>query len=272
MTQSGNQFEHDDLRNALRRAFPAQAAPQALRDRVAAMLRSEEVWSSDDMPEPVTLTQPAGLIAPHPAPTDPSNPYARIAWLGNLFHGARRVAVAACFAGLALGAALFFATSNSTPPDSIQIADTSPAQPFLQAALVHHDEMLQLPDPTQMPGGPLGSLQQVRTEIQNRTAAPMPEADISSQGWQLVGGKSCQAADGCIAQIFYRRGQQTLSVFIIPPDAQGRRVHVGSTNQRNHLVTTREAGPFTVCVVGYSPDGQLTAKEVDRVADLIASH
>ena len=267
MTQSGNQFDHDDLRDALRRALPAQPAPQALRDRIAAMLRDEEVWTHDDMPEPVTLTQPAGLIAP------PTDPYTRIAWLGNLFRGSRRVAMAACIAGLGLGAALFLATNSSSPPDSAQIAQSIPAQPFLQAALVHHDEMLQAPDSIQMPGGPLGSLQQVRAEVQNRTAAPMPEADISSQGWQLVGGKTCRAADACIAQIFYRRGQQTLSVFMIPPDAQGRRMNVGSSiNQRNHLITTREAGQFTVCVVGYSPDGKLTANEVDRVADLIASH
>ncbi len=271
MTHSGNQFEHDDLRDALRRAFPAQQAPQALRDRIAAMLRNEEMWTGDDMPEPANLTLSAGHIAPLP---DPAPHYTHVAWLGNLFHGARHVAMAACIAGLAMGTLLYLATNKSGTPDQspTQIADTATVQPFLQAAVFRHDALRQASDPTQMPGGSLGPLQPVRTDVQNRTASPMPEADISSQGWQLVGGKSCRAADGCIAQIFYRRGQQTLSVFIIPPDPQGRRIRIESTTQKNHLVTTREVGPLTICVVGYSSDGKLTTQEVDRVADLIATH
>ena len=274
MTHSGNQFEHDDLRDALRRAFPAQQAPQALRDRVTAMLRNDEMWSGDDMPVPANLTLPAGHIAP---PPDSFPPYTHVAWFGNLFHGARRVAMAACIAGLAMGTALYLAANRTATPDEsqTQIADNSqvqPVHPFLQAAVFRHDELRQAPDPTQLPVGSLGPLPQVRTDVQNRMAAPMPEADISSQGWQLIGGKSWQAPGGCIAHIFYRRGQQTLSVFIIPPDPQGRHIRVESTTQKNHLVTTREAGQFTICVVGYSPDGKLTTQEVDRVADLIATH
>ena len=269
MTNSGSQPDHDELRRALRRAFPAEQAPQALRERITAMLQNQAMWS-DDMPEPAELTRSAGHIASQP---DPSNPYARIAWLGNLFHGARRIAIAACIAGLAMGIGLFVATPTGDPRPSEQPQYAqSPVAPFLQAAVVRHDELLQVADPTQTSGRSLVPLQEVRTELKNRLAAPMPEADISSQGWQLVGGKTMGPADGCVAQLFYRRGQQTLSVFIISPDPLGRRIQIPSTSQKDHLITCRESGPLTICVVGYSPDGKLTAGEVDRVADLIASH
>ena len=269
MTQGGSQFEHDDLRQALRRVFPPEQAPQALRNRIAAMLRDEEVWFSGDMPVPAELTQPAGPIT---HPSAPANPYARIAWLGNLFHGARRVAIAACVAGLAMGATLFLVTSSSTAPDQPQVAGSAQVSPFIQAALFRHDELLQAPDPSQMPGGSLVPLPQLRSDIQGRSGTPMPDADISSEGWRLVGGKSWQAASFYVTQIFYRRGRDTLSVFIIPPDSLGRRVQIGSTNERSHPITIRQTARFTLCIVGYSPDGKVTTGEIDRVADLIASH
>lgn len=269
MDPTGHNFQDDNLRQALRRAFPAEQAPPALRKRVAALLQDPVMCDVDtDRPEPVALTQPAGPIVssdPIPLPT--------VAWFGNLFHGARRVALAASFAGLAMGIALFVTLQNSNSvlqPSGPQYVDAVPVSPFVQAAVVRHDEILKPADPTRASAASLRPLPQLRSELQEQQL-PVPDADFSPHGWQLVGGQSWRNGNATVAQICYRRGNETLSVFIAPRDAQGRRTPMSTANLQDHIVATRETPAANLCVVGHSPDNKLTPAEVDRLADLLAT-
>lgn len=246
MTELDPKFDAPELKTALQRALGRPAAPDSLRDRIRLTL--EEA----DAPIPLTQSAPS---------TGTAGPGFR------QLLGGRRMAMAAAIGGLVLGIGLYVLTS-ALDPDSPTVAQATPT--FIQTSLLHHDQLQQAVASGRPIGQGLFSYAQFNERVRRISSRELPSANLPDEGWRLVGGKDC--GDCCVvAQLFYTRGHQTLSIFVIPGDSAGRGQQLIRCAQMNgHVVAMRNLGTALLCVVGHCPEGKLQLHDIDRIADLLA--
>lgn len=240
-------FSDRELKAALMRACPPVAAPESLKSRISQMVH--EAASADAQPPMRIMPATEGRGLRH--------------W----FTTGRRLAAAASIAGLGLGIGLYLLTENSsTQPQQTQFAAAS-SEPFLvEHALANHDALYQsLDSGDEQVRRSLRTAPQMQDQLREEKSILLRLPDLSPQGWQFVGAKPCPKASCCSAQLFYRRGKQSLSVFVFSDDDLSRgRITV--TGSKDHLVALSKIAKGLVCVVAQCPTGQLKQDEVDQIA------
>ena len=178
-----------NLRDAVRRHAPREAAPQALADRIAAL----------------TASGPAPPPQAEAAPTATVVPFRRRPWLDS-----RVLAMAASFGvlGFAVGAGL---TSLRTPVGSSDVAqhlvsDFARAeiagQPFDVASSDRHT---------------------VKPWLANRTTVSGTIVDLAPEGFPLVGGRVSIVDKVPTPTLVYRHNEHVVAVTELPLDAKGVR-------------------------------------------------
>ena len=249
--ESENIFDDPELKQALERAVPKVIAPLSLRQSI------EQAMSS----AAPTQTRPEAL------PEKRSNRWHILSWLPP--H--RRLAIAASIAGLGLGIGLFLASDHSavTPGHS---AWTASEPLIIRGALVRHDEMGQsLASGDEQFRRSLYTVPQVREQLRRDAAIDIPQVDLEPAGWKLAGAKPCVMGNCCGAQIFYTRGQQTLSVFVFPPRRFSPEMLADCAGQSGHLAAFRKLPEATLFVVARSSGNQLQQEELEAVATQLAA-
>jgi anti-sigma factor RsiW len=204
-----------ELRDAVRRHAPREAAPQALADRIAA------------------LTAPSRAAPPsQTAPTATVVPFRRRAWLDS-----RALTMAASFAvlGFAVGAGL---TSLRTPAGSGDVAqhlvsDFARAeiagQPFDVASSDRHT---------------------VKPWLANRTTVSGTIVDLAPEGFPLVGGRVTIVDRVPTPTLVYRHNEHVVAVTELPVEAKGVRGGTGGieTIDGYHVVRWADANLAYVAV------------------------
>jgi len=181
-----------ELRDAVRRHAPREAAPRALASRIAAL-----------------TAPPAPALQAATAPTATVVPFRPRAWLDS-----RAMAMAASFAvlGLAVGAGL---TSLRTPVGSNDVAqhlvsDFARAeiagQPFDVASSDRHT---------------------VKPWLANRTTVSGTIVDLAPEGFPLVGGRVTIVDRVPTPTLVYRHNEHVVAVTELPADTRG----VGGTGK-----------------------------------------
>jgi anti-sigma factor RsiW len=179
-----------ELRDAVRRHAPREAAPQAFADRIAALTASVPA-----APAAQAVTVPNATVVP----------FRRRAWLDS-----RALATAASFAvlGFAVGAGL---TSLRAPAGSSDVAqhlvsDFARAeiagQPFDVASSDRHT---------------------VKPWLANRTTVSGAVLDLAPDGFALVGGRVAIVDRVPAPTLVYRHNEHLVAVTELPVDAKGAR-------------------------------------------------
>jgi anti-sigma factor RsiW len=175
------------LRDAIRRHAPREAAPQALADRIAALTA------------PAPATPPLEAAAP-PAAT--VVPFRRRAWLDS-----RALAMAASLGvlGFAVGAGLTSLRAPSGSPDVAQhlVSDFARAeivgQPFDVASSDRHT---------------------VKPWLANRTTVSGTIVDLAPEGFPLAGGRVTIVDRVPTPTLVYRHNEHVVAVTELPVDAK----------------------------------------------------
>lgn len=251
MQPDQNNFEFDEprLKEALKRVYPPEVAPPALRAGIQVMLTRAAASGVSDQPIPLTRS----TDRPHH-------------WWQS-----RRVTAAAAIVGLGLGVGLFVLTERDRMPSGNAVAmNESPV--IVQNALVSHDQIFN----SMASGGDnwrrsLAPVPQVREELRSHAPMSIPTVDLSSRGWQLAGAKACEVGSACAAQMFYTRGDQTLSVFVLPPGQSAVEIQRSCGQSKTHITAARNASGATFLLVGRCTDGSLTNQEIEELAATIAA-
>lgn len=246
-----NEFSDPELRTALRRACPQTPAPLSLRFRVRQMM---------DQPEAAPLLQP-------PPTTSPAF-WRSGQWLAS----GRHMAAAAAVIGLVLGMGLYLLTTDTNAPanpTNSSLASTDSMPLAVRNALAGHDELDDaLASGDAQARSSLFTAPQLRDQLQQQRSITLPAVDLSSMGWKFVAGKTYPPESSCLAQLFFTRDHQTLSVFVL--DDQALRPGTRFATRKGHLIALRKINNGTLGVIGYCPAGRLSQAEVDKIASLFA--
>jgi anti-sigma factor RsiW len=207
------------LRDAVRRHAPREAAPQSLTDRIAAMTAPASAAAP-----PQTATIPTATVVPFPRPRRP--------WLDT-----RAMAMAASFAvlGLAVGSALTSLRTPAGSPDVAQhlVSDFARAeiagQPFDVASSDRHT---------------------VKPWLANRTTVSGTIVDLAPEGFPLVGGRVTIVDRIPTPTLVYRHNEHIVAVTELPLDAKGVRRGAGGieTVDGYHVVRWTDANLNYVAV------------------------
>jgi anti-sigma factor RsiW len=179
-----------ELRDAVRRHAPREAAPQALADRIAALTASVPA-----VPSPQAAASPTATVVP----------FRRRAWLDS-----RALAMAASFAvlGFAVGAGLMSlrAPAGSSNVAQHLVSDFARAeiagQPFDVASSDRHT---------------------VKPWLANRTTVSGTIIDLAPEGFPLVGGRVSIVDRVPTPTLVYRHNEHVVAVTEMPLDAKGVR-------------------------------------------------
>ncbi len=240
MRHDESNFDDAGLKDALKRAIPMATAPASLRARIEQACAE----AGDVSTEPIRLTHGQAIRQ----------------WLNR----GRRMAIAASIAGLGLGIGLFVMLDRAEQQDRLQYAsNVSPV--YVQTALVQHDQLQRSAADPQMRQTLLG-YPQLKDRVRGPSPLYIPEPDLSSLGWQFVGAQPCQMRDFTAAQLFYTRGRETVSVFVLP---QGNyAVNLRGCEQANECIfAKRGTSKSTLFVVARALNGKPTQDEIQAIAD-----
>jgi hypothetical protein len=187
-------------------------------------------------------------------------------------HQGRRMAVAASVAGLLMGASIFVVVESMAPsPDNGgTVSMTTPVS--LEGFVQRHDQMEvsheSSPDVLRGDGQ---TARDVCRQMQQRLTVTVPSVDLSQFGWTFVGAKVCPLGSCCAGQLFFERGDQALSVFVMPADALPQALRSrGCLQLDGRMVTVRKVGDVALLVVGHCPSKRLTTVDMVRLADSLA--
>jgi hypothetical protein len=168
---------------------------------------------------------------------------------------------------------LYFASqqfngAESTGGSSGGTAMIANANPVVERALVSHDDLYQSMATGQY-RRELVSLPQVREQLRKEQSISIPHADLASTGWELVGAKPCDMGGCCGAQLFYTRGDETLSVFVFPPGKISPET-VSALDGKRHVTALRKLPGSTLFIVARCPSGDLQKSEIEELANRLA--
>src|ERR1700728_1567436 len=205
------------LREAVHRHAPREAAPQALADRIAALTASAPA-----VPPPQAAAAPTATVVP----------FRRRAWLDS-----RALAMAASFAvlGFAVGAGLTSLRAPASSGDVAQhlVSDFARAeiagQPFDVASSDRHT---------------------VKPWLANRTTVSGTIVDLAPEGFPLVGGRVTIVDRVPTPTLVYRHNEHVVAVTELPLDAKGVRGGTGGieTIDGYHVVRWTDANLNYVAV------------------------
>jgi hypothetical protein len=207
------------LRAALRRALGTEHAPAALRVRIQALASNAGVATATDQP----TDQPLRLPAPRRGP---------------LYKLAMAAVLLICFGGAA------FQIWRINQPPKYDATYAIPNSVYKAMADAHTARAAQQSPDTV-------TTLATATDLAKQLGRPVFVPDLTRDGWTFQGGAVRAAAGKQVPQLFYTKGDQSLSAFSFPADvAQTQDGTDYETTFNNHPIAgfTKKGGLF--CIVG----------------------
>ncbi len=237
MNKDPFQFDDPVLRGALKRAVGRQDVPPSLRRKVANVFAH------------------AGIEPAHRPAASP----ARQLW--------RPLAAAAVLLlAIGLAAYVYLPSLFSTEP---AVAQALPAK-VIAGMVSQHDACAKLPDHHLLDGITGNDFARIAQALQAQLRRPVIAGDLGD-GWVFRGAGVCKVANSPAGHLLFTRGQQSVSVYSMPPIAYASNKSGGNYElvKDGHPIAgfTTRAGLF--CVVGYDPQNALTLEEVTALRDAV---
>jgi hypothetical protein len=257
MSEEYDQLDDPTLKEAIRRAFPAaESAPPRLRQRVEAMLATGAVAS---------IASAAGRNG-HDAGSGLRRP-SRAWWAGE---SPKKTAVVAALVLIAVGFMVFqiwdeFGGGAARP---VYAGTTTLTDSFAASLVRAHDNCAKLPDHHLVPGTDPAAMKKQLTQTEGVNVAAVDLAPA----WQFKGAGIC-TVDGATkaAHLLYARGRDMISVFSMPAVSGCGRGGMEAYQKivQNHRIAGIFANGAVYCIVGSSPQMDLTQKDLDLLLERV---
>jgi hypothetical protein len=249
--QDDDQFNDAGLKNALRRSFGHERAPEALRLNVQQLFVGTAV--------PVIEMKPTKSATLRDA-------WER--WNSVVYSGIAACVMIAGAAFLVMSYQGYFDRNPRYTRNEPVIGDV-PSN--LAVALINrHNACSQLKDHHILKGDNLPAL---KVELERQMNFPVAIVALGD-GWVFKGAGRCDVGNTPSAHVLFARGKQELSVFSMPADiVRNVSTHTGPTlfesQYRDDPIAGGTRGAVTYAVVGSSTDGSLTLGEVVTLRDQV---
>ncbi len=246
MNQETDNFADPQLKQCVRRAWGAEAAPAALRERVASILAAERSAGKAPAADDMGLRGRMRLVST----------------------ARQRYFTPFRIGGLALAATLFIVIGLigyrliAPPVTSGALADQS-LRPDVAASFVRtHDGCCTVADHHGVPGDDMA-------QIGHTLADQLKITVISTKldGWQFAGAAPCPVWGHTSAHLLYRSGSKTLSVFSVPARDFGLSGESFTATLNGHPIAAFERNGGLYCVVGFDADGSVSVDDVRAIRD-----
>lgn len=268
----GQTFDDPRLKAAIRGAWGAERAPEALRARVAALAGTGAVGAGK-----VEASMPMRLVptAPAPAPR-------RHRWKEALGAPVARYAMAAA-AMVLIGFGLAYQLDRSRRPINPGPGTVAALPVSVTQGLVdRHEKCITLRDHHDLAGAPRDNFLLIGQKMQDRLgfrvlAEPLPRGHATTgpatqpldDEWEFAGAAVCPVDSyPCSHLVYRRRGKNvSVSVFSLPRHscANINGEWECEYHDPRHPMAGVIANGGVYCVIGSSPDGSLTLNDVRQI-------
>lgn len=251
--QDEDQFNDPGLRNALRRSFGHERAPETLRQNIEQLL--------------------VGTAVPVIEMKAPKSTALRDVW--ERWNSVVYSGIAACvmFAGAAFLVLSYQGYFDRNPRYSNNQPVVGDVPSNLAVALVaRHTACSQLNDHHMLKGDNLPAL---KAELERQMNFPVAVMD-PGDGWVFKGAGRCDVGKTPAAHVLFARGKQELSVFSMPGDivrtvSTHTEPSIFESEFQNNPIAGATRGAATYAAVGSSPDGSLTLSDIVALRDQFMS-
>jgi hypothetical protein len=251
MSDQFDQFDDPALKEAVRRAFPRESAPAALRQRVAAIMASGTAAAEDATDRGGTRAADRTLRRPDRS------------WWSRQFTA--KTAVAAAAALVAIGVMVIQIRSAFAPPPAGGYAATSFPQSFALAMVRTHDNCAKLPDHHLVPGTDPAVL---KASLSASEGIAVAAVDLGP-GWQFKGAGLCTVDGSKAAHLLFTHGSETISVFSLPtPPSCARASGKYTETVEGHPIAGVVTNGAVYCVVGSGAAG-LTPHDLEPLLEKV---
>jgi anti-sigma factor RsiW len=213
-------FDDPALKAALRRALPRETAPPSLRDRIRAELAAAAATPAPAADEPRAI------------PLRPKR--------GPLYKLAVAAILVIGFGGLAYQ--IYQQTRSPYDPTTFTLSD----ELYRDMVADHSARARHTGSPDTVTA--LSGAAQLATQL----ARPVWAADLTRDGWTFAGGAVRDVARNPAAQLFFTKGNATISVFSMPASAASgaQEGQVYDTTFEGHPIAGFVKGKGLLCIVG----------------------
>jgi hypothetical protein len=243
-------FDDPALKEAVRRAWSRQSAPQEVHRRVREALAS----ASAEAP------------APREAVRAGSTASMRLAEPLDVIEARRRVhrglAVAAGIV-LAVGISVTVMRNQSPPPGTpVQLAGELPA-----SLVIRHDECAKAPDHHKL-GVSRDDFTTIASELQSQTGHAVLAKPVGD-GWQFIGAGPCPVNGVPSGHLVFAKGADRLSLISLPASVLSRVAPQSPYNGEDsgHVLAGFIQNDMFVCLVGSSPQGTSGLTQIQPLRD-----
>ena len=248
--EQDNEFEDPALKAALRRSFAGERAPESLRQRVLAALRASQATDTDSG-QAITSGDTAAQSA-----------------AGRGRRLLRPLAAAAILVfGLSMLSYQLWETFKPGPPLPEWGLSIEPA--LAQAMVESHSACAATTKHHAQQFGPSNDFGAIKTRLSEQLSRPAVAPPLP--GWTFRGAGLCDVGEHATGHLFYTRGDARLSLFILPTPTtygsiDGKQYDVVHDE---HAIAGFVHGASLICLVGSSPSGSVSLKDVKRLRDEI---
>lgn len=239
MTQHhDSSFDDPPLKQHCCAVWSCECAPQALRDRLAALLAEESI--------PRNIKPPAAF------------------WQRP-------------FAGVAAAAVVLLVSGVVLLQGSSRTAEAAAIDPQFAADLVfRHDDCCQAHNNHQIPGVPKSDMTKLGQVLSENLHAPVMVASLPESGWSFRGGSICPVGKAATSagHLIFDHGKSSVSVFSLPRSAYAQNGRYEAVVD-HHAIAGFADSRGTFCLVA-SKDSRITPEHLaalrDRMqADVVSS-
>ena len=246
-------FDDPALKAALRRALDQERAPADLRDRIRAMAASAAAPAAETVPYMRAAGAGDEAAADAPIPMFRRGPVFKFA--------------AAAVLVLGLGSMGYQIYLANRPPPYTAVAQYAVPPSLYKGMTQTHDERVAgsatPPDTTTDLAAAKG--------LSGAVKRPVFVAQLTSNGWKFEGGGVRDVGPHSAAQLFFTKGNASISVFSLPASAvpQAKDDVTYDTVFNGHPIAGFVHKGGLYCIVGSSTDDSL---KLDEVKALLQSH
>jgi hypothetical protein len=236
-------FDDPALKSALQRSLPKERAPEGLRQRIAAMAAGASAET------PTMRIAPQGSVGEVP--------------IRNLRHSWQkwgRLAAAAVFAIAAVVAAVMINRQSGAPAPGYEIANSV----FKGMVNAHEARKAGTATPDTVT-----TLASAGATLSKTLGHGVLAADLTQDGWTFQGGAVRNVASFQAAQLFFTKGNASISVLSLPASA------ASSAKDGSSYEISFQGSPIAgyvkqgglYCIVGQSADNSLTIQDVKSLLE-----